>query len=442
MATPKPLSTTHVAKFCHVSHAAVCNWVKGGKLKAYRTPGGQYRIEPHQLKEFMKRHGMPIPEELSPKSVKRIVVVDDEPEIVDLARRALGKGGAGYEVEAAQDGYTAGRLVHSLLPDLVVLDIRMPGIDGIMVCKNIKSDPATKHTKVLIATAYATEENVRKLRELGAEDFLEGDGISDAPIPIRVRVKVEGGSLSMDFEGTAPAAQGNVNCPLSVTRSAALFVTRCLIPEDVPTNGGVARCIAITAPAGCLVNARAPSAVAAGNVETSQRIADLLFLALAQAGARVAAQGQGTMNNVILGTKDWTYYETIGGGQGAGPGGRGPSGVHVGMSNTLNTPIEVLEMETPVRVERYALREGTGGAGAHAGGRGVVRELRTLEPCSLSLITERRKIAPKGLNGGGDGAPGRNLVNGAEVGSKVAVELRAGDVVTIETPGGGGYGEA
>ena len=278
-----------------------------------------------------------------------------------------------------------------------------------------------------------------------AEDFLEGDGISDAPIPIRVRVKVEGGSLAMDFTGTAPAAKGNVNCPLSVTRSAALFVTRCLIPEDVPTNGGVARCIAIAAPPGCLVNARAPSAVAAGNVETSQRIADLLFLALARAGARVAAQGQGTMNNVILGTKDWTYYETIGGGQGASASGPGPSGVHVGMSNTLNTPIEVLEMETPVRVERYALRAGSGGHGGtgargHRGGDGVVRELRALEPCSLSLITERRKIAPKGLNGGGDGAPGRNLVNGAEVGSKVAVELQAGDVVTIETPGGGGYG--
>jgi N-methylhydantoinase B len=273
-----------------------------------------------------------------------------------------------------------------------------------------------------------------------AEDFLEGDGITDAPLPIRVRVKVEGGTLAMDFEGTAPAAKGNVNCPLSVTRSAALFVTRCLIPEDVPTNGGVARCIAIAAPPGCLVNARAPSAVAAGNVETSQRIADVLFLALAQAGAKVAAQGQGTMNNVILGTKDWTYYETIGGGQGAGPGGRGPSGVHVGMSNTMNTPIEVLEMETPVRVERYGLREGSGGVGLHAGGRGVVRELRALEPCSLSLITERRKLAPKGLAGGGDGAPGRNAVNGVGVGSKVAVELTAGDVVTIETPGGGGYG--
>ena len=146
------------------------------------------------------------------------------------------------------------------------------------------------------------------------------------------------------------------------------------------------------------------------------------------------------MNNVILGTKDWTYYETIGGGQGAGPGGSGPSGVHVGMSNTMNTPIEVLEMETPVRVERYGLREGSGGVGLHAGGRGVVRELRALEPCSLSLITERRKLAPKGLAGGGDGAPGRNAVNGVGVGSKVAVELTAGDVVTIETPGGGGYG--
>jgi N-methylhydantoinase B len=273
-----------------------------------------------------------------------------------------------------------------------------------------------------------------------AEDFLEGDGITEALLPIRVRVKVEGGSLAMDFAGTAPAAEGNVNCPLSVTRSAALFVTRCLIPEDVPTNGGVARCIAIAAPPGCLVNARAPSAVAAGNVETSQRIADLLFLAVAQAGAKVAAQGQGTMNNVILGTKDWTYYETMGGGQGGGPGGSGPSGVHVGMSNTMNTPIEVLEMETPVRVERYGLREGSGGVGLHAGGRGVVRELRALEPCSLSLITERRKLAPKGLAGGGDGAPGRNAVNGVGVGSKVAVELTAGDVVTIETPGGGGYG--
>ncbi len=279
-----------------------------------------------------------------------------------------------------------------------------------------------------------------------AEDFLEGDGVSDELLPIRVRVTLESGSLAIDFTGTAAAARGNVNCPLSVTRSAALFVARCLIPEDVPTNGGVARCITVSAPSGSLVNARAPSAVAAGNVETSQRIADALFLALAQAGARVAAQGQGTMNNVILGTAGWTYYETIGGGQGASAAGPGPSGVHVGMSNTMNTPIEVLEMEVPLRVERYALRTNSGGHGGtrargHRGGEGVVRELRVLAPCSLSLITERRTRSPRGLAGGGDGAPGRNLVNGEAVGSKVAAELAAGDVVTIETPGGGGYGK-
>lgn len=173
MAIPKPLSTTKVARFCHVSHAAVCNWVKAGKLKAYRTPGGQYRIEPHVVLDFMMHHGMPIPEELNARSAKRIVVVDDEREILDLVKRGLGKTGAGYEVEVAADGYTAGRLVHSLSPDLVLLDIRMPGIDGISVCRNIKGDPATAKTRILIVSAYATDENVNKLRELGAEDFLE-----------------------------------------------------------------------------------------------------------------------------------------------------------------------------------------------------------------------------------------------------------------------------
>lgn len=171
--TTKPLSTTKVAKFCHVSHAAVCNWVKAGKLQAYRTPGRQYRIEPGVLVEFMKRHGMPVPEELHPSRAKRIVVVDDEPEIANLAMRVLGAGGAGYEVKTAPDGYTAGRLVHSMLPNLVVLDIRMPGIDGIAVCRSIKTNPATHHAKVLVVTAYATDENVKRLRDLGAEDFLE-----------------------------------------------------------------------------------------------------------------------------------------------------------------------------------------------------------------------------------------------------------------------------
>jgi N-methylhydantoinase B len=281
-----------------------------------------------------------------------------------------------------------------------------------------------------------------------AEDFLEGDGISDEPLRIRVRVTVRDGRLVLDFAGTAPAAAGNVNCPIAVTRSAALFVARCLMPEDVPTNGGVARCIEVVAPEGCLVNARPPHAVAAGNVETSQRIADVIMLALAQADPTIVAQGQGTMNNLILGTESWTYYETIGGGQGGSARGAGPSGVHVGMSNTMNTPIEVLEMSLPLRVERYALRHGSGGKGRTGdarrgdGGDGVVREIRVLAPCQLSLITERRRRAPRGLAGGADGSPGRNQVNGHDVGSKAALDLAAGDVVTIETPGGGGHGGA
>ena len=288
------------------------------------------------------------------------------------------------------------------------------------------------------------------------EDVLEGDGITDALLPIHVRLRVAGGLLSADFAGTSPAAEGNVNCPISVTRSAALFAVRCVIPEDVPTNGGVARCVAVSAPPGCLVNAESPHAVAAGNVETSQRLADLLLDLLRAAGADLPAQGQGTMNNVVFGTRDWVYYETLGGGQGASRHGPGPSGVHVGMSNTRNTPIEVLEMELPLRIEEYALRRGSGGsggspgaqtpgrqdaqAGGWPGGEGVVRQVRVLESCALSLITERRRVAPKGAAGGSDGLPGRNLVNGVEVGSKVAVELAAGDVVRIETPGGGGFG--
>jgi N-methylhydantoinase B len=166
----------------------------------------------------------------------------------------------------------------------------------------------------------------------------------------------------------------------------------------------------------------------------------VLFLALAQAGARVPAQGQGTMNNVIFGTGGWTYYETLGGGQGASDAGDGPAGVHVGMSNTMNTPVEVVETTLPLRVRTYALRAGSGGAGRFRGGDGVIREVETLEPCQLSLLTERRARGPRGLAGGGDGAPGRNLVDGKDVGAKTALDLPAGAVVRIETPGGGGFG--
>jgi len=283
---------------------------------------------------------------------------------------------------------------------------------------------------------------------LTATDWLEGDGVDDTDLAIRVRVDIHDGVFRADFTGTAPAARGNVNCPLAVARSAVLFVVRTLLPADVPTNGGVTRVVRVSAPAGCLVHARFPSAVAAGNVETSQRIADTVFLALANGGLPVPAQGQGTMNNVTFGgTRDegrgtggWTYYETIGGGQGASQGTPGPSGVHVGMSNTRNTPIEVLEMEYPLRLKAYGLRRGSGGAGRWSGGDGVIREFEALAPMDASILAERRRHAPSGSGGGGAGTPGRTLVNGAPLPPKASTRLAAGDVVRIETPGGGGWG--
>src|SRR5205807_3611375 len=260
-------------------------------------------------------------------------------------------------------------------------------------------------------------------------------------IPITVRIDSRDGLLHADFTGTAPITRGNVNCPLAVARSAVLFVVRTLLPEDVPTNGGVGRAVRVTAPEGCLVNARPPSAVAAGNVETSQRIVDTLFLALARGGIAVPAQGQGTMNNITFGGQratgnvqrggevvgGWTYYETIGGGQGASRGADGPSGVHVGMSNTRNTPIEVLEMEHPLRVRTYALRRGSGGQGRSVGGEGVVREFEALAPMEATLLTERRRHGPAGAAGGRDGAPGANLLNGAALPSKTTLRLATGD---------------
>jgi N-methylhydantoinase B len=207
----------------------------------------------------------------------------------------------------------------------------------------------------------------------------------------------------------------------------------------VPASGGAYAPVTVHAPEGCLVNARPPAAVAAGNVETSGRIVDVLFRALGQAVA-VPAQGQGTMNNLTVGNDRFTYYETIAGGQGACPSRDGPSAVHVTMSNTLNTPVEALELAYPISVERYALRLGSGGEGRHHGGDGVVRELRLLEPCRVSIISERRTHAPQGERGGGPGAPGRNLLNGEELPAKTSRELAAGDVIRIETPGGGGYG--
>jgi len=277
-------------------------------------------------------------------------------------------------------------------------------------------------------------------RQGSAVDALEGDGVSDADVRVAVRVGAHEGRLRLDFEGTSPQVRGNVNCPLAVTRSAAVFVLRTLLDEDVPTNDGVARAVELVAKRGSAVNAVWPAAVAAGNVEMSQRIADTIFAALADAGFDVPAQGQGTMNNVTFGGAGWTFYETIGGGQGGSRVGPGPSAVHVGMSNTRNTPIESVEWAYPLRVATYAVRTGSGGVGEHPGGDGVVRVYHVLEPCELTLVTERRRRAPAGAAGGGPGAPGRNLLNGRELPAKCRVMLQPGDEVRIETPGGGGWG--
>jgi N-methylhydantoinase B len=268
------------------------------------------------------------------------------------------------------------------------------------------------------------------------EDVLES---AQGDLVIRASVTVDGDEVAIDFAGTAPQHDGNLNCPLAVTRSAAYYVVRCLTAPDLPASGGAFAPVTITAPVGCLVNACPPAAVAAGNVETSSRIVDVLFAAFGTA-IPVPAQGQGTMNNLVLGNERFSYYETVAGGQGACPDADGPSAVHVAMSNTFNTPVEALELAYPLRVERYRLRTGSGGTGAHRGGDGVVRELRVLEPCSLSLLAQRRSHAPRGAAGGADGSPGRTLVNGEEVPAIAARELRAGDVVAVETPGGGGYG--
>jgi N-methylhydantoinase B len=272
--------------------------------------------------------------------------------------------------------------------------------------------------------------------ESSAEDVLEG---LDGDIPLRVKATLRGDSLELDFEGSAKQVRGNLNCPLSVTKAACVYAVRVVCDPDGPPSAGAWRPVTVSAPEGSLLNARPPAAVAGGNVETSSRVTDLVFEALA-AFAPVGANGQGTMNNLTLAAEGWTYYETIGGGQGACPGADGPSAEHVAMSNTLNTPIEALETEYPVRVTELSVREGSGGDGRHRGGDGIARELEALEPMRYTLIGERRRHRPQGRDGGKPGEVGRDLLNGAPVPAKGEGELAAGDRLRIETPGGGGFG--
>src|SRR5688572_7927864 len=265
----------------------------------------------------------------------------------------------------------------------------------------------------------------------------------DSGARIRVAIRRRGRSVDVDFGGTSPQVPDNTNAVLAVTASAVLYAFRCLVPEEIPLNSGSAAPIRIVAPEGSIVNARPPAAVAAGNVETSQRLVDVLFGALARAlPGRIPAASQGTMNNVALGGAGFAYYETLAGGMGARRESDGPSGVHSHMTNTLNTPIEALERSGPVRIVRYGFRRGSGGRGRHRGGDGLVREYEFLRPVQISILGERRTIGPWGLAGGGHGKPGVDRFNGRRIPGRATFSANAGDRLTIETPGGGGYGKA
>jgi N-methylhydantoinase B len=272
-----------------------------------------------------------------------------------------------------------------------------------------------------------------------AEDVLEADWDGqERDLRLRLEATIAGDSLCLDFSGSDDQVEGNLNCPLSVTKSAAFFAVRVLADPDAPPSAGANRPIEVVAPPGCVLNARFPAAVAAGNVETSSRVADLVLAALSQARPG-PAQGQGTMNNLVLAGEGFTYYETLGGGQGACPEADGPSAIHVAMSNTLNTPTEALEAEFPLRVRELSLRAGSGGAGTHRGGEGIVREIEALAPVRFSLISERRRHPPRGRGKGEDAATGANLLNGSPLPGKAAGEMRPGDRLRVETPGGGGW---
>jgi len=280
-------------------------------------------------------------------------------------------------------------------------------------------------------------------------DFMDDDGLGHTDLPIVASIKVQGHSVEVDFTGTAAQTPGNINCPLSVAAAAVYYVFRCLMPVYTPNCEGAFRSIQLYAPQGCLLNAEYPAAVAAGNVETSTRVVDVVMGALAKAvPGLISAASQGSMNNLAMGArarvhghdKQWDYYETIGGGMGAGPVHNGPSAVQTHMTNTLNTPVEVIEMNYPLRVSYYSVRYGSGGRGQHRGGDGIVREFLFLQPATATLITERRRLRPWGLNGGETGASGENTLNGEPLPGKISLQVNAGDRLTVKTPGGGGWG--
>lgn len=286
-----------------------------------------------------------------------------------------------------------------------------------------------------------------------AVDVLDDDGVSDTAVAIRVRITIAGSRARVDFSGSAPQVTGPVNAVEAITVSAVSYVFRCLLGDDVPASAGLMQPIEVIAPEGTVINAVHPASVAGGNVETSQRIVDVLFKALAQAlPDKIPAASQGTMNNLTIGGIDprsgneFSYYETVAGGMGARPDYDGLSALHTHMTNSLNTPAEALEYAYPLRVREYRIREGSGGKGKHHGGDGVIREIETLAAAHMSLLADRRKNAPYGLHGGEEGKPGSAAIisdgKTRKIGSKGSWELKAGDRVRIETPGGGGWGKS
>lgn len=286
------------------------------------------------------------------------------------------------------------------------------------------------------------------------EDVLDDDGISPEPVPIRVTIRIKRGEMVVDFSGSAPAVRGSVNAVRAIAVSAVSYVLRCVVGAALPMNHGVLAPVQVIVPPGSVLDPGPPHAVAGGNVETSQRIVDVLCGALAQAlPDLIPAASQGTMNNLTFGGVDprrgtpFAYYETMGGGAGAGPQGDGASGIHCHMSNTLNTPIEALEFALPIRVKRYSLRRGSGGAGRHRGGDGLVREIEFFAPARVTILSERRRYAPYGLAGGQPGQTGSNTLISASgapaqrLPGKASFDVEPGDALRIETPGGGGWGE-
>ncbi len=285
-------------------------------------------------------------------------------------------------------------------------------------------------------------------------DVMDDDGLTSEPVPIQATVRVRGEEMEFDFTGTAGQRPGCINAPLAVAVSAVLYVVRCLVGDRVPANEGIMRPVRVVAPEGCLVNPRPPAAVAGGNVETSQRITDVLLGALGGIlPERIPAASQGTMNNILVGgrdpvqDRDFVYYETIAGGMGAGPESDGMSAAHSHMTNTMNTPIEALETHFPLRVLRYTVRRGSGGGGKHRGGDGIVREMEFLAPAVVTVLAERRRHSPYGLQGGEPGAPGETVllkggVEEVRLPPKATFNVDRGDVLSVRTPGGGGWGSS